>query len=259
MQQLSLPTPLSVTITISFVLMWVFSVRGDDGDNKPTGPQPKTGAASEADAPKSESPEVPFAHKVREDIFAGFGGDEEAMQRGLKTCDEALAANPKHAEALAWRGSARLFLSGKAFRENDVVKGGTYWESAIKDLDKAGELEPDNIGVLIPRAASMLAAGRNAPPAMGQPLLKKVKADFERTYNRQKDYLDKIGEHPLGELRMGLADVYRLLGETEKSKAQLVAIQNELPKSEYAKRATEWLAAPADKKLAHRCIGCHGE
>ena len=94
---------------------------------------------------------------------------------------------------------------------------------------------------------------------MGIPVLKKVREDFERVYERQQNFLDKLGEHPHGELRMGLADVYRALGAPEKSKEQLEAVVKELPDTEYATEAQQWLKAPASKKLSHNCIGCHSE
>jgi hypothetical protein len=118
-------------------------------------------------------------------------------------------------------------------------------------------LEPDNIGVLIPRAAVLMPASRNLPnPIKGQ-VLASVLRDFTRVYEAQKDTLDKIGEHPLGELRMGLADIHRSLGDLEKSREHLEAVKRELPDSDYAKRADEWLAAKPTAKLAHNCIGCH--
>lgn len=208
---------------------------------------------------KAEYQQMRFDHKVREDLFAGFQGDEKALKRGMDKCEETLAKNPKHAEALVWRGAARIYISGEAFQKGDVAKGMKNWTDGLNDVDEAKKLEPDNVGVLIPRAAVLLPAGRSAPPAMGVPLLKRVKADFERVYKRQKDNLDELGEHPHGELRMGLADVYRALGESEKSRENLVAVTKELPNSEYAKRAEEWLKASPKAKLAHNCIGCHSE
>jgi hypothetical protein len=184
-------------------------------------------AAKESQAGESQAKEpangkdtyrARFDTEVREDLFAGFEGDEEALKRGMERCEETLAKDPKHAEAMVWRGAARLYISGQAFNKGDMQTGMKNWVNGLEDVDKAVELEPDNIGVLIPRAAVLLPAGRNSPPAMGVPLLQRVKKDFERTYERQKDMLDELGEHPLGELRMGLADVYRSLGEPEKSK-----------------------------------------
>src|SRR5262245_52294786 len=43
-----------------------------------------------------------FDYLVREHFFAGFAGDQSALERGMKICEEALSANPKHAEAMVW-------------------------------------------------------------------------------------------------------------------------------------------------------------
>lgn len=203
-------------------------------------------------------PNARFDLEVREDIFAGFSGDEKALQRGLATCEKTLEQNPKHPEALVWRGAVRVFLSGQAFQKNDQTRGFELWNSGLKDLDDAVEIAPNNVAVLIPRAAVLLPAARSAPPIMGKPLLLKVRGDFERIYERQKGSLDELGEHPRGELRMGLADVYRALGQREKSTEQLEAVLKELPDSPYAERAQAWLDAEPQQRLAHNCIGCHG-
>jgi tetratricopeptide (TPR) repeat protein len=200
-----------------------------------------------------------FDAEVREDIFAGFKGDDEALQRGIKKCEDALAKNPKNAEALVWRGAGRVFYGGQLFGKQKIGEAMPLWTGGLKDLDKAVELEPDNIGVRIPRAAVLTQAGRNAPAAMGKPLLKKAREDFEAMYKKQEKEIAKIGTHPRGELHMGLADVYRQLGETDKSKAELETVVKEMANTKYAKVAKEWLEAKADAKLEHSCIGCHGK
>ena len=198
-----------------------------------------------------------FDHLVREDIFNGFNGDEEALTRGIKACDDALKDNPKHAEALVWRGAAKLFQSGTLFQKGKSKDALPLWTAAIKDMDDAVKLEPKNIGVRIPRAASLLPAAREVPPAMAKPLFAKVLEDYQITYDMQKDYLDKLGTHPRGELHMGLAEIYRLTGDLDKSREHLNAIVKSMPDTKYATRANEWLAAKPDAKLAHTCIGCH--
>ena len=194
---------------------------------------------------------------VREDIFAGFGGDEERMARGLRLIDETLAKTPKHAEALVWRGAGRVFQSAQAFQNQKFADGMKLWNSGLKDMDDAVALEPKNPGVRIPRAAALLPAIHNAPPAMTKNLIPKAVDDYETMYEMQKNDLDKLGTHPLGELRMGLADAYRLAGQLDKSRTHLEALAKELPDSKYAKRAKEWLGAKDDAKLVHNCIGCH--
>ena len=150
-------------------------------------------------------------------------------------------------------------MAGQAFSKQDVAKGMQLWTSGLQDMDKAVELEPDNIAVRIPRAAVLMPASSGAPEFMAKPLLGKAKADFEFIYKKQEKYLDQLGEHSRGELRMGLADVYRRLGEHDQSRNQLEAIKTELPDSEYSERAEQWLASDVKVKLMHNCIGCHSE
>jgi hypothetical protein len=59
-----------------------------------------------------------FDLKVREDFFAGFGGDAARLTKAMKDCESELAAHPKNAEAMVWHGAGTFFLSGQA-----AVKG----------------------------------------------------------------------------------------------------------------------------------------
>lgn len=210
-----------------------------------------------SDDPKPQAERFDF--RVREEIFAGFNGDAEALARGIKACDDALKDKPKHATALVWRGAAKLYQAGQLFQKGNVKDAMPIWTAALKDMDDAVALEPKNIAVRIPRAATLLPAAREAPPAMAKPLLAKALEDYLFTYNEQKGFLDKLGTHPRGELHMGLAEAYRLTGDLDKSREQLNAIVKEMPDTKYAKRANEWLAAKPDAKLAHNCIGCHAK
>ncbi len=207
---------------------------------------------------KSEA-EKRFDLVVREDIFAGFGGDDVALKRGEQACAKALQLEPKNAEAMVWLGAVHVFQAGQLFGQNKPAQAFPLWTTGLKEMDDAVRLEPENIGVRIPRASVLLPSARNAPPAMRDPLLKTALEDFETIFEKQKNQLDSLGTHPRGELRMGLADTYRLLGKLDKSKEQLEAIAKELPDSEYETKAKEWLAAAPTKKLAHNCIGCHSK
>jgi tetratricopeptide (TPR) repeat protein len=208
-----------------------------------------------AEPPKETSQRLDL--EIREDFFAGFEGDEERLAVGIKKCEDELAKNEKNAEAMVWLGAGEVFKSGRLFSKGDVVNGMAMWQKGSAKLDKAVELEPTNIGVLIPRAAVLMPASRGLPKPIKDQVLKSVLADFTRVYELQKNELDKIGEHPLGELRMGLADIHRSLGQIDKSREHLEALKKELPDTEYSERADKWLAAKPTAKLAHQCIGCH--
>jgi hypothetical protein len=223
-----------------------------------------TGIAIADDPVPAKKSDEPIEQKrfdliVREDIFAGFSGDTEALGRGDEECNKALKANPKNAEAMVWSGAISVFRAGMLFGQNKPLEAFPLWTAGLKRMDDAVKLEPDNVGVRIPRASVLLPSARNAPEAMAKPLLKSVLEDFEYIYKKQADHLDDLGEHPRGELRMGLADTYRLLGQLDKSKEQLDAIAKELPETEYASEAKKWLASEPTKKLSHNCIGCHSK
>ena len=56
-----------------------------------------------------------FDMRVRNDFFAGFAGNQEALDRAMKLCEEELARNPANAAALVWHGSGVFFESGMYF------------------------------------------------------------------------------------------------------------------------------------------------
>ena len=199
-----------------------------------------------------------FDMKVRNDFFAGFAGNSEALARGMKTCEEALAADPKNAQALVWHGAGLFFESGQAFQKGDAQKGGDLWEKGLAEMDAAVALEPDNVAVLIPRGAVLLTGSRFVPDSdRARPLIEKGVGDFERTLQLQASYFDTMGTHARGELLSGLADGYARLGDTDKAQKLFERIQADLPGSAYAKRAAKWLDTKSLSAMQMNCIGCH--
>ena len=136
-----------------------------------------------------------FDFLVREDIFAGLAGDRARFDKAMKLCEETLAKNPKHAEAMVWHGGGVFTRAGWAFQAGDMRKGGELWRKGLDEMNAAVALEPDNIGVLIPRAAVLLEASKHVPlPAAakriarngGQRLRKSLAASatlFRQTFN----------------------------------------------------------------------------
>src|SRR4051794_6416832 len=101
-----------------------------------------------------------FDVEVRNDFFAGFSGNKEALDRAMQKSEAVMAANPKHAEAMVWHGGGLMMLSRTAFQSGDTHKGSELFARAQKEMDDAVALEPDNVGVRIPRGAVLMAAGR---------------------------------------------------------------------------------------------------
>jgi len=199
-----------------------------------------------------------FDLKVRNYFFAGFSGDKASLETGLKMCEDALASDPKNAEALVWHGSGLFYQSGQAFQTGDMQKGMELWQRGMKEMDDAVAIAPDAIGVRIPRGAVLLNGSRGLPSAeMARPLIEKAVGDYERAYEVQGPDLSRLGTHPRGELMIGLADGYSRLGNAEKAQMWFERIQKEMPGTPYAKSAATWLET---KNLAPQqagCLGCH--
>jgi len=206
-----------------------------------------------------ESKPERFDYQVREDLFAGFRGDQARFDKGMKTCEDALVKDPKNAPAMAWHAAALLFTSGQSFRKGDPQKGMELWDRALKESDAAAELEPTNPGVIIPRAASMMAAARFAPEALGKPLRQRVVVDYEKVLEAQESNLQNLGVHPRGELLAGLAENYHWMGNEDKSREMLQRIEKELEGTVYQRKATAWLKNPPTDPKADTltCQGCH--
>jgi tetratricopeptide (TPR) repeat protein len=199
-----------------------------------------------------------FDLKVRNYFFAGFQGDNAALAKGMKLCEEALASDPKKAEALVWHGSGLYYQSGQAFRKGDQEKGGELWQRGIEEMDKAVSLAPDEVGVRIPRGAALLTGSQFVPdPAIARPLIERGLADFEKTWELQKNYFEKLGTHPRGELMLGLADGYSRLGETARARQWFERIRQDLPGTPYEDSANTWLKTGSLSAREAGCLGCH--
>jgi hypothetical protein len=151
-------------------------------------------------AAAAQAPPPRFDMVVRADFFAGFGGDEARLARGMEECERTLAASPNHAEAMVWHGSGLAYQGGMAFLRGDGQAGLELWNRGLAEMDRAVALEPDDVGVRIPRGAMLLQATRNMPPPMAKPLIEKAIGDYERTLALQtaSGAFAALGSHPRG-------------------------------------------------------------
>jgi len=199
-----------------------------------------------------------FDYKVRNYFFAGFAGDAASLEKAMKICEDSIAADPKNAEALVWHGAGLFYASGQAFRKQEMQKGSELWARGIKEMDDAVALAPDNLGVIIPRAAVLSTGSRYVgSPEMARPLIEKAVSDFEKAYEVQAPNFNKLGTHPRGELMIGLADGYNRLGNQEKAQEWFERIQKTLPGTPYEKSAATWLETKTLTPAQSGCLGCH--
>ena len=198
-----------------------------------------------------------FDSKVREDMFAGFDGDAEAFGRAMTLIERTLAAQPDHAEALVWRGDARVFLAGQAFQRGAVAEGMTLGHQGVADMMRAVALAPHDVAVRIPRAAGLLPFARGIRPfsAAEADRLTRIALD-DVDFALSKSDARRPGTHGRGELLGALADGWLQLGDGEKAMPYLDRMVSELPNTPYAKAALLRRADPS-AKAPLTCLGCH--
>ena len=200
-----------------------------------------------------------FDFKVREDMFAGFDGDKEAFDRAMTLVAATLAQTPDHAEALAWRGSARLFQMGAAFRRGAVDEGRRLSAEGLADLDRAVTLAPDAIGVRAVRAPALMAYAnglRTFNPAAAEELTRRAVSDLETILTIRTSAWSRLAEHDRGEVLGALAENWLRLGDTSRATPYLDRIAAELGGTVYATNAALRRADPSNKAPL-TCLGCH--
>ena len=199
-----------------------------------------------------------FDSLVRSDFFAGMAGDKAAMDRAMKLCEDTLAKDPKHPEALVWHGSGLIVNSGFAFRASDFQKGGELQARGLNEMAQAVGLAPENVAVLIPRGATLLTMASQLPdPAMAKQLTGQGLGDYEKVYEIQKPYFEKVSAHARGELLYGLASGYNRLGDRDRAKGRFEELLAIGKPSGHEAEAKEFVQTGAFTARPMRCTGCH--
>ena len=198
-----------------------------------------------------------FDERVRELFFAGFAGNQDALQRGMAMCEETLADDPDHPGALVWQASGWFYESSFLFTQGDVEAGMALYNKSVAQFDRAVALAPNSLETLIPRAAVYLSTApyvEHAPTRIG--LLETAVDDYTKALEIQEPYFDSLSLHGQGELLGALAEALWLLERRDESKVYLNRILAELPESPYALMAQRQLDNP-EERAQLTCLGCH--
>jgi hypothetical protein len=218
-----------------------------------------TAASADAQGPGQTAPR--FDELVRADFFAGVAGDTAAMERAMRLIEDTLARDPRHPEALVWRGAGLVGRAQQAFQKGNVAMGNDLFQRGLRDMNDAVAFAPENVGVLIPRGATLLEVSRSVPDQeRAKGLLATAVADYEKVLVLQKPYFKYLSEHARSELLFGLAEGLHRLGERERARVHFERLLSEAKNSEYGKMADAWLKDPSGAAATQRgCVNCHAK
>lgn len=195
---------------------------------------------------------------VRDDFFAGLlENDQAALDRAMKLCEDTLARNPRHAQAMVWHGGGLILRAGAAFRAGQRERGMTLWQGGLAEMDRAVALAPDDVGTRIPRGATLLAASPFVPEPEKSQLLDKGLGDYERVLALQKDRFERLPRHARMQLLYGLADGWNRRGDQARARAYFTRVREVAAGTPYGERAEAFLAGQTEPAPV-ACGGCHG-
>lgn len=214
-------------------------------------------ASATAAAATAGAPHQGFEYQVRSDFFDGLRGDVAALDRAVKVCDDVLAKQPDHAEALVWHGAAMMGRARLAFGGGDRATGMKLYQQGLGEMDRAVALAPDNLGVRIPRGAVLLGFAAYVPEPQKSRLVARGVSDYEVTLARQSPRFGELTLHAREQLLYGLTEGYAVLGQTAKAQATYQRMTADAAGSELLPRAQARAAGQAVDGPAP-CAACHG-
>lgn len=214
--------------------------------------------AQEAAEPKLEFIQVEagdtgyraFEREVLADFVKAAQGDAQARQRLMATCDRAIEADAQHAEAIAWRGAARMFQASEASSSGDFRAAMNHTNASLADLNKARKLEPENPGVRMVAANMLLSLAKYHPiENMAKGYAKQGIEDASVALSKLYDNWGNQPAEVKGELMLGVADAYAKLGEATKARDWFNRVIGAVPGTAWAEQAQAWIDA-AEKKAS---------
>ena len=147
--------------------------------------------------------------------------------------------------------------SGVAAESGDFTKTAELYKKGLDEMAAAVALAPDNVGVVIPRGATLLTASHTVPGDNGKELLRMGLADYEHVYQIQAPRFDKLPGHARGELLFGLAEGYARLGDAGQARQwfeKLAAVDD--PENGHLGQARDYLKT-GSLGGSVKCVGCH--
>ena len=205
---------------------------------------------------------IPVSTWVREDIFAGFMvNDMERFASGMRKVDDILAANPRAADAICWKGGGELYLAARAHETGRAAEFEPLYAKALATFDqcrKAGEGTPYMGAVHAISGGSWAVSADRLPERLRREAWANVRLHYAALQVVQKDSFAKLPPHMKGEVLAGLAQASQRLGDEADFQRRLTDLIDQLPGTVYASRAKRWQENPATAATTSiTCQTCH--
>lgn len=216
---------------------------------------------------RAQSPEPPLSDTrltvhtlVREDIFAGFMGNDMArFARGERNVEQLLKDRPdQRGNLLAWRGSAamhRAVLAHEAGNGSEFLK---RLEEARAAFAEAATQTSGNDGVAAITGGTYAVFADRLPEPHRATAWADAYANYSLLWKQQGSMIDKLPVHHRGEVLGGLVQSAQRTGRTEEMGEHLDRMITLLQGTPYEATAQQWKANPASAATTRvTCKACH--
>jgi hypothetical protein len=216
---------------------------------------------------KAQSPEPPLSDTrltvhtlVREDVFAGFmGNDMVRFARAERSIDQLLKDRPdQRGNLMAWRGSATMYravLAHEAGNSGEFVK---QLEAARAAFAEAAKQTSGNDGAAAITGGTYAVLADRLPEPHRATAWADAYSNYTLLWKQQGAILDKLPVHHRGEVLGGLVQSAQRTGRTEEMAQHLDRMITLLQGTPYEATARQWKVNPASAATTKvTCKACH--
>lgn len=219
-----------------------------------------TAAAVQAPVPPIDDTRLTVHTLVREDIFAGFMGNNlDRLARAERNINQLLAARPdQRANLLAWKAGAATYRAVRAHEAGNASEFDRLYSEARKGFADAAALSSGNDGVTAVTGGTMAVFGDRLPEAHRAAAWELAYDNYSLLWKAQGANIEKMPDHFKGEVLSGLTQSAQRTGRADEAAAHLDRMLTVLAGTRYEPMAQQWKADPSSAATSNlTCKNCH--
>ena len=197
---------------------------------------------------------------LREDIFAGFIGDDmKRFEQGEKNIELLLTQRPdQKGNLLSWKGGALLYRAVVANENNRPEEFKRYYQKSLETFAEAAKQPSGNEGVGAITGGSFAVFADRLPKEYRAAAWSSAYDNYLGLYKQQAAILDRLPVHLRGEVLGGLAQAAQRTGRKDEMNQYVDKILAVLGGTPYEPIAKKWKANPESAaNTSITCMTCH--
>ena len=197
---------------------------------------------------------------VREDVFAGFRGDNmDRLARAERNIEILLKERPdQRANLLAWKGGTATYRAVRAHEAGQVDEYGRRYKEALDGFAEADTIGSGIAGVAAIIGGTMSVFADRLPAKDRAAAWALAYDNYSKLWQMQGSGIEKLPVHHKGEVLSGLAQSAQRTGRTEEVAQYLDKMLTLLVDTPYEAMAKQWKSDPASAATTNlTCKNCH--